>query len=311
MHDLYRLSMYLPSGHIYYTYLDNFRRKKFLVRPSGHNLEKFGAGVTIANTMFSGISKLMLGAFLMVLCAIGPVFAQTAVIDNLPAPAQELSDEDNVPVIIKHLPEWEKFKDKARVISTTEEFSKSVKGHAIAAEIPFVGGTEAVVADYEAGKLAIVEFTTPQMATDMDARIQAKLAEIGQLGQGLPHYRREGNYAVFVFDPTDEAAAAALSEQVEYQKVVQWLGSNPYIQQQTERMTVKTTSEVVLGAIQLTGYILLFALLVGGGAGYLIFRTRNRQQLAANSYTEVDGMTTLNLDDFGSSKSTDRLLDSK
>lgn len=271
-----------------------------------NNLNYFVAGDTIANKMLAFSSRTILGLFLFAIVALSPVSAQTVLIDNIPEPsAQELSDDDNVPVIIKHLPEWEKVKNKATLVSDADAFSKAINAHPIASEIAFAGGTEAILADYDAGKLAIVEFTTPQMATDMDARIQARLAT---LTEAVPAYRRVGNYSVFVFNPKDEASAAALIDQVKYEKVVQWLGSNPYLNQQTEQMTVQTTSEVVLGAIQLTGYILVFALLVGGGAGYLIFRSRNRQQLAADSYTDIDGMVTLNLDGFNSSK---KQLDSK
>lgn len=241
----------------------------------------------------------------MLLFSAVPFAAQTAMIDEV---VQEVSEADNIPVIIKHLPDWEKVKDKAVVTSSADTFFKTVGGHDIARVILFTPGTEAVVADYDAGKLAVVEFTTPQMATDADAKISGALTEAAGAGQDVPVYRRVGNYAVFVFNRKDDAAANALIDQVKYEKVVQWLGNNPYVQHQAERDTVKKTSEVVLNAIQITGYILLFTLGIGGLAGFFVFRTRSRQRASADSYTDAGGMTRLNLDGFSTSSSADRLL---
>jgi hypothetical protein len=246
------------------------------------------------------LSFLLKSSFLLLILVAG-VFAQTAFVDNIPDKgAQEVAD-DNVPVLIKHLPDWEKVRKKTQLVSDTAAFSKAVGNDSLAQAVAFTSGTEAVVADYPEGKLAIVEFTTPQMATDNDARIQASLGE----GQSVV-YRRVGNYAVFVFGAKDQAAANALIDQVKYEKVVQWLGTNPNIAQKKERDTVRTTSEVVLNAIQITGYIILVTLTIGGFAGFLVFRSRNRQRLNADTYTDAGGMTTLNLE--SSPVSTDKLL---
>ncbi len=223
---------------------------------------------------------------------------------------QEVSEADNVPVIMKHLPDYEKVKDKAVFASSSEDFLKAVNNNSLALTVAFAPGTEAAIADYDAGKLAIVEFTSPQLATEADAKIQAYLGEAtgpNSGSQNVPVYRRIGNYAVFVFNSKDDAAAAALIDQVKYEKVVQWLGRNPNIQQKKERDTVRTTSEVVLNAIQITGYILLVTLAIGGFAGFMVFRSRNRQRLQADTYTDAGGMTRLNLE--ASPVSTDKLLD--
>ena len=191
--------------------------------------------------MFSLVSKVLIASFFSVVFFAGSFSAQTAMIDEV---VQEVSEADNVPVIMKHLPDYEKVKDKAVFAGTSEDFLKAVNNHPLALTIAFTPGTEAAVADYEAGKLAIVEFTSPQLATEADAKIQADLGQATAAGQIVPVYRRIGNYAVFVFNSKDDAAAAALIDQVKYEKVVQWLGRNPHIQQKKERDTVRTTSEV-------------------------------------------------------------------
>lgn len=266
-----------------------------------------GAGVTIANKMSGILLKIVACAFLLILLSLAPLSAQTAIIDNIPDPGpQELSEGDNIPVLIKHLPDWEKVKDKAILVSNSAAFSKAVgdqPSSQAAQAVVFTTGTEAVVADYEAGKLAIVEFTTPQMAADADAKIQAKLGETPG-----PAYRRVGNYAVFVFNPRDEASAAALIDQIKYEKIVTWMGSDPVQLKKLERSYIETTSDVVLGAIQITGYIILITATIGGLAGFFVFRVRNRQRTMADSYTDAGGMTRLNLDDFSTSSSPDRFL---
>ena len=91
--------------------------------------------------------------------------------------------------------------------------------------IDFEAGTEAVTAKYDAGKLLIVEYLTPQGSVDADNKIKQKLAE-EQDSQIF--YRRIGNYNAFVFDGNDKTAAKALLDQVKYEKEIQWLGYNPF-----------------------------------------------------------------------------------
>ena len=249
------------------------------------------------------MSKVLIASVFSVVFFAGAISAQTAMIDEV---VQEVSEADNVPVIMKHLPDYEKVKGKAVFASTSEDFLKAVNNNPLALTVAFTPGTEAAIADYDAGKLAIVEFTSPQLATEADTKVQAGLGEATAAGQTVPVYRRIGNYAVFVFNSKDDAAAAALIDQVKYEKVVQWLGRNPNIQQKKERDTVRTTSEVVLNAIQITGYILLVTLAIGGFAGFMVFRSRNRQRLMADTYTDAGGMTRLNLE--ASPVSTDKLL---
>jgi hypothetical protein len=259
--------------------------------------------------MFGFRQKALIYAVLIGLFSAGHILAQTAMVDEVVT--QEVSEQDGIPVIVKHLPDWEKVKDRAVFVSNAEAFSKAAGDQPLALAVSFAPGTEAAVADYDAGKLAIVEFTSPQVATEADAVIQSRLGEAAGSGQSIPVYRRVGNYAVFVFNPKDESSANALIDQVKYEKVVQWLGKNPYAQQKAERYYIETTSDVVINSIRMTGVILLFALIIGGTTGVMIFRSRNRQRLHADAYTDAGGMVRLNLDELSAQTSPDRLLDSK
>ncbi len=87
--------------------------------------------------------------------------------------------------------------------------------------INFNEGAEAVIASYEASRLVIVEYTTPQIAADADARIMARLQELRAQAQPIPSaYRRVGNYSVFVLNAPDEAIAWPLIDGVKYEQSI-------------------------------------------------------------------------------------------
>src|SRR4029079_4533524 len=98
------------------------------------------------------------------------------------------------------------------------------------------GNADAAFATVGSSKVLLVEFNTPQLATDNDQRIIARIHELWKLGQPAPTaYRRVGNYSVFVFDAPDEATAKQLIDQVKYEQVVQWLGENPNIYKEAQK----------------------------------------------------------------------------
>src|SRR5215212_15104 len=67
--------------------------------------------------------------------------------------ARRVSEDDDIPVIIKHLPEWETVQGKAVLIKNTNDLRQALGERPVFGLIDFEGGTEAVAAPYEAGKL--------------------------------------------------------------------------------------------------------------------------------------------------------------
>jgi hypothetical protein len=110
-------------------------------------------------------------------------------------------------------------------------------------------------------------------------------------------YRRIGNYNVFVFDAADPTSANALLDQVKYEKVVQWLGRNPYIIS-AERAFVLTTSDIFLSTFLAIVGGLGFAILTGVIAGYAFFSIREYKRASMPTFSDAGGMTRLNLDGF-------------
>jgi hypothetical protein len=217
--------------------------------------------------------------------------------------------EGEIPVLVKHLPNWETVQgdDLYAVNRTTLEFS--VANQPIVKEVTFEGGTEAVVANYGQSRLVIVEFTTPQFSVDNDQRITARIQELKTQGQPVPTaYRRVGNYSVFVFNGPDEKSANQLIDQVKYEQVVQWLGDDPHLYERLQRYLAQTSAGVLIAVLESSGLSLILCLGIGALIGILLFRHRRAQKAAA--YSDAGGTVRLNLDELTGTLNSDKLLKS-
>lgn len=220
--------------------------------------------------------------------------------------SQEVSEIDGIPVIIKHLPDWENARNSATLITNAEELKNALGSRPIFDSIEFIGGTEAVTAPYAQGKLLIVEYATPQASADTDDKVKQKLAE----SQENPpvFYRRIGNYNVFLFDGTDEAAANTLFDQIKYEKTVQWLGEDPTLIQKAERAFVRGTASLFVSTVLAILLGLGLAVLTGIAVGIVFFRVREQKRAAMKEFSDAGGMTRLNLDQLTPEIAPNRLL---
>ncbi len=219
------------------------------------------------------------------------------------------SGDGEIPVLLKHLPDWENVYGTATYAVTKRGLQAANVQRPVLEAVSFEGGAEAVAATYDTARLVIIEHTTPQLATDDDARINAKINELKSGGQPVPSaYRRVGNYAVFVFDAPDEAAATQLIDKIAYEQVVQWLGNNPHWMERAEREYRQTTAGVILSVIKGTGLSLLICLGIGGIFGSIIFKRRRAQAAVTEAYSDAGGMLRLNLDEMTPHVDPSRLL---
>jgi hypothetical protein len=220
------------------------------------------------------------------------------------------ADENEIPALVKHLPDWERARERA-VFAVSQPALQEATGNLPALDaIDFTGGTEAVVASYGAAQLIIVEFGTPQLSIENDARIALRLKELRDAGQPVPTaYRRVGNYSVFVFGATDEKAAEQLIDGISYEKVVQWLGDNPRAWDRAMKEYNETTSGLIVGVIRASGISALLCLAVGGLFGGLVFMRRRAQQAATEKYSDAGGLLRLNMDELTPQTDPSRLLE--
>ena len=232
------------------------------------------------------------------------VISVTAQSPSTPQPSN--SDED-IPVLLKHLPNWESVQKQAKYVVTLDDLKRAVPNQPILDAVSFEGGTEAVAAPYGQSQLAIVEFGTPQFSVDNDQLIAAKIQELKVQSQPAPTaYRRVGNYSVFVFDGKDEASANQLIDQVQYQKTVQWLGEDPHLYLKLQRYFTETSAGVLVAVLKSSGLSLIACLAIGALFGFLLFRQRRAQSAAA--FSDAGGSVRLNLDELTDTHNHARLL---
>jgi hypothetical protein len=227
--------------------------------------------------------------------------------------AQTLEDGENViPVLVKHLPEWETAQDRAVYTVSLHALQKAVNNEPVLDAINFAEGTEAITANYDASRLVIIEYTTPQIAESNDARITGRIKQLRESGQPAPSaYRREGNYSVFVFDAPDEAAASQLIDGVKYEQRIQWLGQDPFAFEGAAQQHTQKAVSLILGIAKTIGFFLALCLGAGGVVGGIFFLHRRAQQrTAAETYSDAGGMLRLNLDEMTPQTDPTRLLKS-
>lgn len=217
--------------------------------------------------------------------------------------------EGDIPVLVKHLPNWQEARRVALYVVSIDTLKEKFGDASIFSAVDFGGGAEAVAAPYDKSELVIVEFNTPQLASDNDARITAKLQELRSQGQPVPTaYRRVGNYSVFVFDAPSQEVANQLIDQVKYEQMVQWLGENPYRYERALREFTQTTLGVFVNVVKGSGLALVSCLAVGGLIGGLMFVRRRTQQRDADAYADAGAMLRLNLDELTPETDAARLL---
>jgi len=215
--------------------------------------------------------------------------------------------EDDIPVLVKHLPEWQTAQRGAVYAVNIGALRDAITNQPILNELNFEGGTEAVAASYGQAQLVIVEFTTPQFSVENDQRVAAKIQELKSQGQSVPSaYRRVGNYSVFVFNAADEKTANELIDSVKYEKVVQWLGEDPHMAERLQRYFSQTTAGVLVAVLKSSGLSLLICVGAGTLFGALLFRRRRAQQ--ASLYSDAGGAVRLNLDELTGTSNSHRLL---
>ncbi|MEO5858794.1 MAG: hypothetical protein ABIR33_07580 [Pyrinomonadaceae bacterium] len=206
--------------------------------------------------------------------------------------SQEVSDVDGVPVLIKHLPDWESVKGQAKITNSVDEIRREFGNPAVLNAIDLNGGAEAAYAAYGDSRLLLIEYPTPQASLSADAAIQSAIG-----GSAGVVYKRIGNYNAFVFGAADPAAAEALLGKIEYGKKVQWLGDDPFYLQKFERYVAQTGADVAVSTVFFILGIFATAILLGVGVGYVFFRIRENERAHRTAYSDAGGLTRLNLDE--------------
>jgi hypothetical protein len=218
------------------------------------------------------------------------------------------SDDDDVPVLVKHLPPGQTGAHPLYAVSL-QTLQGFISNQPVLDVVDFTGGAEAVVGNYDQSRVVIVEFTTPQLSIDNDSRVWTRIAELKSQGQPTPSaYRRVGNYSVFVFNAPDYKTADALINQVKYEQVVQWLGDDPHLYDKLQKYFAQTSAGVLVAVLKSSGLSLVLTFAIGGLLGALLFRHRRAQRAA--TFSDAGGSIRLNLDELTGAANSRPLLTS-
>jgi len=162
----------------------------------------------------------------------------------------------------------------------------------------FNGDAEAVTAEYAFRpealrlKLAIVEYHTPQFATDAVGRAESFIDSLPEDRKWRIIVKRVGNYVIEAQNVEDREFAEQLMEKIEYPYTVKWLRDpllltkDPFHLQKAAQMLV--SSFTIIG-------VMLGTVLVGGLIfGTTIFVKRRKQQ--REMFSDAGGMLRLDID---------------
>jgi Family of unknown function (DUF6599) len=215
--------------------------------------------------------------------------------------------EEEIPVLVRHLPQWDDLQREHTYFVTLDALKSSIKSPVF--NVLNFEGAEAVNANYNSSQLLVIEFATPQLATENDQRILAKLQELRTQGQPVPTaYKRVGNYGAFVFNAESEQAANQLIDQIKYEYVTKWLGDSPYPLLEAQRAYRDRTLGVLVSVVKASGLALVVCLSAGAIFGGLLFMYRRAQQKANEAYSDAGGMLRLNLDEMTPQNDPARLI---
>ncbi len=179
----------------------------------------------------------------------------------------------------------------------------------------FEGAAEAVMAEYHTGthehkgatksltvsasqptpmKLIIVEYKTPQFASDAIARATSYVNSLSETEQGRIIVKREGNFIIEAVSFQDRDATQVLVDSIKYPYEVKWLHDPRRPPRDPFRM--QKAAQMLISTFGLLGVLILTVLVVGSVFGTTIFLKRRKRQ--QGSFSDAGDMLRLELDPF-------------
>jgi hypothetical protein len=141
-------------------------------------------------------------------------------------------------------------------------------------------------------KLLIVEYHTPQFATDALNRLNGFMTTLSEDERNRFVIKRVGNFIVAATNFEDRDFADSLVNAIEYPYVVKWL-QNPAIPT-NDPFAVQKAGQLLVSTFNLIGLTGIVVLLCGSILGTTIFLRRRKQQSAV--FSDAGGMIGLHID---------------
>ncbi|MFN7927287.1 MAG: DUF6599 family protein [Blastocatellia bacterium] len=218
----------------------------------------------------------------------------------------------DTPLLPTYLPEQNKIADSEKYLIGPEALAQLPALINLKEAIDFTGGTHAATAEYNhgGGKMSIilVEFQSPQFATDGLAKIQQHFNALSPEERKKRLVRRVGNYAVEAVNVVDTKAAEELLGQIKYMARVHWEGKGlsaiPLQFRPPDPVSLQEavqTGQFIVAAFYWIGILVLGTIFTGifAGGGYFYWRRAQRRKWGQDDlFSDAGGMTRLNLEDY-------------
>jgi len=223
-----------------------------------------------------------------------------------------IGGEGQLPTLPLHLPEADKIAESEKYIVGPAALTRLKNFSELKDAIKFDTGVEVTTADYRSGSgqmsLIIVEYHTPQSASDGHAQIQGYFNTLPQIEKDRRILKRVGNYVVAIVNIQDMSAAQNIAGQIKYETKIYWAGRKfsdiPLEYRPPDPVAIEEatgTVKVLLRSFYTMGAVLLSAILLGFTAGCLLFywkRYRRRKLGLDDLFSDAGGSIRLNLDNY-------------
>lgn len=226
--------------------------------------------------------------------------------DSLNAVSGEL------PPLPSHLPEENKIADSEIYLVGAAALSRLDGFADLKDVVNFSGGTEIAFAKYRNGNsgigLVIVEYHTPQLATDGEAQFKNYFGALPEQEKNQRLLKRIGNYIVLTTKAEDSPGAEKIISQIKYNPGVYWEGKklshiplafrppDPFALEEMSQ-----TANVILRTFYWVGVMLFVAIILGFISGWIFFywnRSRRNKLGYDNVFSDAGGSVRLNLDEY-------------
>jgi len=211
-----------------------------------------------------------------------------------------------------HLPTDGKIEESERYLVGPVALTKVQEFSDLKEVVNFSGGTEVALARYPNGSstfsLMIVEYHTPQLATDGYTQFQNYFGRLSEQERNQRILRRIGNYIVITTPVQDLASAEKIVSAVKYTPVVYWearkITDIPIAFRPPDPLAVEEASQtanMLVRTFYWIGVMLFGAIVMGVIAGGIFFywnRYRRRKLGLDDMFSDAGGTVRLNLDEY-------------
>ena len=285
--------------------------------PSGaHGLFTFNRGSLPSNRQ-----EFYIGRYLVSITAGQGASPESAAIDaELKSALEQHLTEGQVELspLPAHLPEQNKIAESEKYLIGPEALGRIAAFSDLKEIVNFTGGAEAVTAEYGNGNggsgasgrmsLLIIEYHTPQLASDGYAQIKKHHDGLSTEEQKRRLIKRTGNYIIAAVNVSDLAGAQAVADQIKYTARVYWEGKkftaipldfrppDPTVLEEARR-----TAQFLTSTFYGIGLMIASAFVLGlltGGAFFYWRRYRRRKLGLDDAFSDAGGTVQLDIEGY-------------